>query len=94
MGLTQEQEAALFGCQGNGIKRPDPYDIFKANVCVGKEIDTAIKNMCDDYGLLVNRNYKKAGNLSCHTLARKIFARGAEERGYFEWVLELLHKAK
>lgn len=94
VGLTQEQEAELFGCQGVGIKKPDPYDIFKANVCAGEEIDTAIKNMCDDYDLLVNRNNKKAGNLSCLTLAREIFKRGEEDREYFEWVLELLHKAK
>lgn len=94
VGLTQEQEAELFGCQGIGIKKPDPYDIFKANVCAGEEIDTAIKKMCDDYDLLVNRNNKKAGNLSCLTLARDIFKRGEEDRKYFEWVLELLHKAK
>ncbi len=94
VGLTQKQEAALFGCQGNGIKKPDPYNIFKANVCSGEEIDTAIKDMCDKYDLLVNRNNKRAGNLSCLTLAREIFKRGAEDREYFEWVLELLHKAK
>lgn len=94
VGLTQEQEAELFGCQGMGIKKPDPYDIFKANVCSGEEIDTAIKEMCDDYDLLVNRNNKKAGNLSCLTLARKIFEKGIEDREYFEWVLELLHKAR
>lgn len=92
VGLTQEQEAALFGCQGNGIKKPDPYDIFKANVCAGEEIDTAIKDMCDKYDLEVNRNNKRAGNLSCLTLARDIFRRGDGE--YFEWVLELLHKAR
>lgn len=92
VGLTQEQEASLFGCQGVGIKKPDPYDIFKANVCSGEEIDTAIKNMCDNYNLLVNRNNKKVGNLSCLTLARDIFKPGDGE--YFEWVLELLHKAR
>lgn len=94
VGLTQSQEAELFGCQGIGIKKPDPYDIFKANVCSGEEIDTAIKNMCDNYDLLVNRNNKKAGNLSCLTLVRKIFEKGIEDREYFEWVLELLHKAR
>lgn len=94
MGLSQDQEAALFGCQGVGIKKPDPYDIFKANVCAGEEIDTAIKNMCHNYDLLVNRNNKKAGNLSCLTLARDIFKRGEKDREYFEWVLELLHKAR
>lgn len=94
VGLTQAQEAELFGCQGVGIKKPDPYDIFKANICSGEEVDTAIKNMCDRYDLLVNRNNKRAGNLSCLTLARKIFEKGSEDREYFEWVLELLHKAK
>lgn len=92
VGLTQEQEAELFGCQGMGIKKPDPYDIFKANVCAGEEIDTAIKDMCDIYDLVVNRNNKKAGNLSCLTLVRDIFKKGDEK--YFDWVLELLHKAR
>ena len=92
VGLTQEQEAELFGCQGIGIKKPDPYDIFKANVCAGEEIDTAIKDMCDIYDLVVNRNNKKAGNLSCLTLVRDIFKKGDEK--YFDWVLELLHKAR
>ena len=91
VGLTQSQEAELFGCQGVGIKKPDPYDIFKANVCAGEEIDTVIKDMCNDYGLEINRS-KKSGNLSCLTLARDIFKRG--DREYFEWVLELLHNAK
>lgn len=92
VGLTQSQEAELFGCQGVGIKKPDPYDIFKANVCSGEEIDTAIKDMCDIYDLVVNRNNKKAGNLSCLTLVRDIFKKGDEK--YFDWVLELLHKAR
>ncbi len=92
VGLTQEQEAELFGCQGMGIKKPDPYDIFKANVCAGEEIDTAIKDMCDIYDLVVNRNNKKAGNLSCLTLVRDIFKKGDEK--YFDLVLELLHKAR
>ena len=92
VGLTQEQEAELFGCQGMGIKKPDPYDIFKANVCAGEEVDTAIKDMCDIYDLVVNRNNKKAGNLSCLTLVRDIFKKGDEK--YFDWVLELLHKAR
>ena len=91
MGLTQEQEAALFGCQGNGIKKPDPYDIFKANVCAGEKIDTAIRDMCDKFDLEVNRS-KRAGNMSCLTLAREIFGKG--DASYFEWVLDLLHKAK
>lgn len=50
--------------------------------------------MCDKYGLSVDKNNKRAGNLSCLTLARKIFEKGAEDKGYFEWVLELLHEAK
>lgn len=93
VGLTQAQEAGLFGCQGVGIKKPDPYDIFKANVCAGEEIDTAIKEMCENYDLKVNRS-KKSGNMSCLTLAREIFRKGNTDREYFEWVLELLHKAK
>ena len=93
VGLTQAQEAELFGCQGIGIKKPDPYDIFKANICSGEEIDTAIKEMCDKYNLVVSRG-KQPGNLSCLTLARDIFEKGYEDREYFEWTLELLNKAK
>ena len=29
-----------------GIKNPDSYNIFKANVCSGEQIDTAIKDIC------------------------------------------------
>lgn len=94
VGLTQEQEAALFGCQGIGIKKPDPYDIFKANVCAGEKIDTAIRDMCDKYDLAVNRSNKRAGNLSCLTFAREVFRRGDKDREYFEWVLQLLHESK
>lgn len=94
VGLTQDQEAKLFGCQGIELKKPDPYDIFKANVCVGEEVDTVIKTICDKYDLTVNRNNKQAGNLSCLTLARKIFEIGKTDRKHFERVLELLHKAK
>jgi len=93
VGLTQSQEAELFGCQGVGIKKPDPYDIFKANVCAGQEIDTAIKDMCDKYNLIINRS-KQPGNLSCLTLARKIFNKGHEDRECFEWGLELLNEAR
>lgn len=92
VGLTQAQEAELFGCQGVGIKKPDPYDIFKANICSGEEIDTAVKKICDFYDLNVNRNSKIAGNLSCLTLARDIIKKGDEE--YLEWVLETLDKAR
>ena len=94
VGLTQAQEAELFGCQGEGIKKPDPYDIFKANICSGEEIDTAIRNMCCEYDLEINRYGQVPGHLSCITLARKIFNKGELHRDYFEWVLELLHNAK
>lgn len=92
VGLTQAQEAELFGCQGRGIKKPDPYDIFKANVCANEKIDTAIRDMCDLYELNVNRNSKVPGNLSCLTLVREIFRK--DEGEYFEWVLELLDKSR
>lgn len=91
IGLTREQEAELFGCQGNGIKKPDPYDIFRANVCAREKVDTSIKEMCDKYDLDVSRS-KRPGSLSCLTLARDIFRRGDQE--LFEWVLELLHIAR
>ena len=91
VGLSQSDEAALFGCQGDSLKKPDPYDIFKAHVCAGEAIDTAIKDLCDKWGLIVNRNNKRAGNLSCLTLTREIFRRGHGE--HLDWVLELLHEA-
>ena len=59
-----------------GSKSQIPMIFIKANVCSGEEIDSAIKGMCDKYGLSVDKNNKKAGNLSCLTLARKIFEKG------------------
>ena len=50
VGHVQVQEAKLFGCQGVGIKKPDPYDIFKADVCSGEQINTTIKEICDKFG--------------------------------------------
>ncbi len=71
VGLTQKQEAALFGCQGNGIKKPNPYDIYRANVCSGQEIDSAIKSMCDKYGLSVDKNNKKKRELDMFNACKK-----------------------
>ena len=91
VGLSRAQEAALFGCQGDGIKKPNPYDIFKANVCSGESIDTAIKKMCDTYKLVVSRSHNP-GSFSYLTNARDIFAAGNEN--FLEWALDTLHKAK
>lgn len=92
VGLTVEEEAQLFGAQGKGIKKPNPYDIFKANVCANKTVDVQIYNMCKKYGLNVSKNARIAGNLSCLTLTRTIFERN--EGDLFEWILELLDEAK
>lgn len=90
IGLTVEEEARLFGCQANGIKKPNPYDIFKAHVCEGEEIDTAIKKACDKYDIEVRKS-SSPRCLSCLTISRTIFRRGHED--YFYWILELLEKA-
>ena len=87
IGLTVEEEARLFGCQANGIKKPNPYDIFKAHVCEGEVIDTAIKKACDKY----DRKSSSPRCLSCLTISRNIFGRRHEE--YFYWILDLLEKA-
>lgn len=90
VGMTQQEEAEYFGSQGNGIKKPDPYDIYKSNICSGEDIDTRIKHTCDNYNITVKRG-KKAGSLTCLSLARKIYEDGDED--YFEWVLDLLDLA-
>lgn len=90
IGLTVEQEAALFGCQGNGIKKPNPYDIFKAHICAGEEVDTAIKNACDMYDIEVKKS-SAPRCLSCLTISREIFRRRHED--HFYWILDLIEKA-
>lgn len=90
IGLTVEQEASLFGAQGDGLKKPNPYDIFKAHVRSGDKIDTDIKTACDLFGIEVKKS-SAPGCLSCLTISREIFNRGHED--YFYWVLDLLEKA-
>ena len=90
VGMSQQEEAKCFGSQGNGIKKPNSYNIYKANICSGEEIDTKIKEICDYYNIEVGRN-KKAGYLSCLSLVRNIYRIHEEE--YFEWTLDVLDLA-
>jgi len=49
--------------------------------------------MCDMYDLQVNQNNKRAGNLSCLTLAREIFKREALEMVQRECIIHnVYHK--
>lgn len=63
-------------------------------------IDTAIKDMCDKYDLLFNRNGQTAGNLSYLTLVRGILGKGDGEyfeciaQGKVEHVLKTSHEKK
>lgn len=91
VGLTVKKEAELFGSQGNGVKKPNPYDIFKANVRSGEKIDCAIKKACDRYGVEVKKS-SNPKNLSCITIVRKIFRKGDEEDFY--WIMELLDELR
>ena len=90
VGLSKEMEADFFGSQGNGIKKPNLYDIYKSNVCKGKELDVKIKNVCDEY----NVEIKKSNNprmISCLSLVYRIFRQNHED--YFRWILDLLDDA-
>lgn len=52
-GLSVEEEAEIFASQGDGVKKPNPYDIYKANLVWGELIDTEIERLCNKYELKI-----------------------------------------
>lgn len=56
VGLTLEEEAELFAGQYDGNTKLDPIDSYRANIIRGEEVDTAIKGVCDRYGISITRD--------------------------------------
>lgn len=51
--MTQADEAKKFAQQKKNVVNVSPYDQFRANIIYGEETDTAIKSVCDKYGMTV-----------------------------------------
>ena len=71
IGLSIKEEADMFSEQNEGTKKLTPYDTFKANFCRGEATDTAIKRVCDSYGIQVEKS-SKAKTLKSVTAAREV----------------------
>ena len=51
--LVYEHEADIFANQMKFVKRPQPYEIFKANVEAGNDVQLIIQGVVESYGLKV-----------------------------------------
>lgn len=70
-GLSIEEEAEIFGSQGYGLRKPTPYEIFKANVIAKEPIDSRIYNICAAFNIQVKQS-SAPNSLSCLSIARDI----------------------
>lgn len=71
VGLSVEEESEIFSDVNILSKKLIPYETFKSNICHGEQVDTIIKNVCDKYGIAVEKS-KSPKTLRCITLCRKI----------------------
>ena len=78
VGLTVKEEAELFYFRNVDTMKPDPYDTYKANICRGEYIDTAIQDVCDCYGIKVVKS-KAHHTLKSVTTARSVVKGNGKE---------------
>lgn len=60
LGLTQEEEADFFACQGDGRREPTSYNKFKARCAAGDEVAISVKKMCEKYRVSYVRGRRSA----------------------------------
>ncbi len=89
--LTVEEEARRFLYYNTGTKSLSPFDTFKANICWGEVNDTAIKNVCDKYGIAVIDRKGKAKQLRSVSVVRAIYRNSGISA--LEWVFSLIEEA-
>lgn len=89
--LSVEEEAKRFLYYNTGTKSLTPFDTFKANVCWGEPNDTAIKSVCDKYGVSIIDRGKKKRNLRSVSIVRSIYRNGGIIA--LEWILKLIQDA-
>lgn len=89
--LSVEEEAKRFLYYNTGTKSLSPFDTFKANICWGEPNDTAIKCVCDKYGVSIINRGKQKRNLRSVTIVRSIYRNGGVIA--LEWILKLIQDA-
>lgn len=90
VGMTVQEEAKYFVGQNDGEKKLSHYDTYKSNVCWGEPIDCAIKDVCDCYGIKVEKS-ATLHTLKSVTTARRIVKNNGKEA--LQWIFELMEKA-
>lgn len=90
-GLTQEQEAALFARQNEYVTKLSPYDVFKANLVIGDEVDTAIAKICEEFNVIIKKGCAKKGEarLGSITAARNIVQHSGTE--CLRWIFSTIN---
>lgn len=89
--LSVEEEAKRFLYYNTGTKSLSPFDTFKANVCWGEANDTAIKEVCDKYGIGIIDRKNKQRALRSVTVARSIYRNGGTTA--LNWIFALIEDA-
>jgi hypothetical protein len=88
IGLSVEEEAKRFLYYNTGTKSLNPFDTFKANICWGEPNDTAIKEVCDKYGIDVIDRKNSAKSLRSVSVARAIYKSGGTSA--LNWIFSLI----
>ena len=86
--LSIEEEAKRFLYYNTGTKSLSPFDTFKANVCWGEENDTAIKKVCDSYGIAIIDRKGAKKKLHSVSAIRSIYRNGGKSA--LEWIFNIL----
>lgn len=89
--LTLEEEAKRFLYYNTGTKSLNPFDTFKANICWGEPNDTAIKSVCDKYGVEVIDRKNSTKSLKSVSVARMIYKNGGTSA--LNWIFSLIEAA-
>lgn len=89
VGLTLKEEADLFTEQNEGTKKLSPFDTYKANLCRGETIDTQIQEVCNKYGIRVERG-NGIRKLKSVTTARSIIK--GSGKNTLEWIFDIFNK--
>lgn len=94
-GLTLEQEAENFATQPNCTSKLTVMETFKANLVWGEPVDTAIKTVCDKYGLTVtNRQTGEPFIMSAPATCREIVRNKELGTDCLVWILGVFDAGK
>ena len=90
--LSVEEEAKRFLYYNTGTKSLSPFDTFKANICWGEENDTAIKEVCDSFGIAIIDRKGKEKKIHSVPVLRSIYKSGGTAE--LSWIFSLLEEVK